>query len=76
VHSYCREYLKDVMKEVRAKLPGWQIRQAYAFKNSCGYEFHGPFGFYRFFGSKCDCLWSARAEGWIAYLDYTYKKEG
>jgi hypothetical protein len=45
-----------------------QRRESYAFKNSCGYEFHGPDGFYLFLGGKADCIFSARAEGWFAWL--------
>lgn len=68
-HNFCRCYLDEVMLAVNENVPKDRIEQAYAFKNSCGYEFHGPQGFYLFLGNKVDCLWAAKAEGWDAYLE-------
>jgi len=75
MHDYCRIWLREIMKEVRKDVPKDKIQMAYAFKNSLGYEFHGPDGYYEYLGSKVDCLYSARAEGWSRYLS-TFEGKG
>ena len=70
-HAFCQGYLRAVMEDVRKVIKDSSIRwQAYGFKTSFGYEFHGPDKFYVFLGHKADCLWSARAYGWQMYLDH------
>ena len=76
-HDYCRACLKDIMEQVKNNkyIKRRDIKDSYAFKNSCGYEFHGPSGFYYFFGDSTDCLFSTKAEGWMKYLEILEGKE-
>jgi formate-dependent nitrite reductase cytochrome c552 subunit len=67
-HPFCAGLLKEVMKDVNKHVSKAEIKNAHAFKNSAGYEFHGPKEFYVFLGTKVDCLSSAKAEGWSRYL--------
>lgn len=67
-HNFCRQVLKEVMKDVRKHVPIEQRRKVHTYKFS-GFgtgEFHGPNNFY-WHGSVC-CRWDARSNGWQAYL--------
>jgi len=67
-HDYCREYLKEVMKDVRKYVPNMERKKTWAYKYSYGnmVEFHGPHNFY-WHGKGC-CKYYAKAQGWQSYL--------
>jgi len=68
-HSFCRKLLAEVMKQVKVKVSKVEIESSWAYKNGVrSYEFHGPNNFY-VHGLNADCIWSAKADGWMKYLD-------
>jgi hypothetical protein len=77
-HLLCIKRLKEVMEEVRLVTASHQRKHCWAWKNTTGYEFHGPDGFHTFMSderdSMIDCLYAAKAEGWKRWL-HTKKKK-
>ena len=75
-HQFCRKSLAATMIVVRNSIPKDEAAEAWAWKNSAGYEFHGPRdrqtgrAFYRFYGRKVCCKWAAAFQGWTDYLDH------
>lgn len=66
-HSFCRQHLAMVMKDVREHTTDEQRRAAWAYNyGDESVEFHGPDNFY-WYGRGC-CKWHARAEGWQAWM--------
>ena len=68
-HTFCRLYVKEVMKAVRKYTTAEQRKKAWAWKmDSLGRtgEFHGPDDFY--WHGSAHCLWEARAKGWEAWM--------
>lgn len=68
-HDFCRILLSETLKDVKKVTTPEERKAAYAYKNSAGYEFHGPDGFYVFLGNKADCLSSAKANGWDKWME-------
>ena len=66
-HAFCRQLLKEVMVEVKAKFTKEQIKTAWAIGSNGRYEFHGPDKFFTSF--KADCVNAAKAEGWMKLLE-------
>ena len=69
-HSFCRAFLKEVMKDV--KKAGFKAGDAWVYNFGIGhhkqFEFHGPDGYYNTSVSQ-HCAYDAKANGWLAYLD-------
>ena len=70
--SFCRLRLGETMKAVRAVVSQDDVKKAWVWK-SPGYngnhvEFHGPNDFH--WSDDGCCLWSARSDGWEAYLQH------
>jgi len=60
---------------VRNSIAPAEVAEAWAWKTSLGYEFHGPRDketnrpFYRFYGRGPCCKYAAKFQGWNDYLD-------
>ena len=67
MHDFCRLLLKDVMKDVRKHVSVKDRKKSWVWETFGSYEFHGPNDFYTV--CKGDCKWSAKADGWIQYLE-------
>jgi len=69
-HAFCCTLLAAIMEDVRKHVPVKDRKKAWAYKytgfNAGTVEFHGPNDFY-WHGQGC-CKWTARTEGWSAYL--------
>lgn len=79
-HDYCRNFLKAIMQNVRRSTSKTTIKASWTYAYGDGtIEFHinkcseAPEGF--FWSSKNCCRWTARANGWIKYLEKKEKKE-
>ena len=66
-HTFCRKLLSSIMPEVRKHVSEKDIKSSWAWESFGSYEFHGPNDFYTV--CKGDCKWSAKADGWIRYLE-------
>ena len=72
--SYCRSRLAETMQHIRTIVSAEDIKQAWVWKcpslsyNGQHVEFHGPNNFH-WHDDGC-CLWSARSDGWNAYLQH------
>ena len=69
VHAFCRELLKQTMKEVRQHFTAEEIKGAWVYDagGRKEYEFHGANKEYMY-GLDADCTWSAKAAGWSKML--------
>lgn len=68
-HTFCRLYLRDVMRDVHSHTTKDERKVASGYKSSLpnSAEFWGPGGFY-WHGRAC-CVWEAKAKGWEAWLE-------
>lgn len=67
-HDFCRSLLTTTMQDVNPHTTVEQRKKSwgYVFDSLGSGEFHGPDDFY-WHGNAC-CLWSARSNGWDAWL--------
>ena len=79
-HDFCRSQLREAVTLARLRFTDEEIRSAWAYDVSGGrgnqFEFHGPNNYYNHDVKMSDCLWSAKAHGWFALLDWLDDADG
>ncbi len=75
-HAFCRVLLREVMLDVRPLTTVTERKDAwaYCYDDLGDVEFHGPSEFY-WSGEGC-CKWSARSQGWEAWLEKQEDRHG
>lgn len=65
-HEFCQQLLKEILKEVKQKVPDYKKGWSYKYQDG-KVEFH--FKKFYWYGRGC-CLYYAKATGWTHYLDH------
>lgn len=63
-HKFCRQLLKEAMREVKKEVPDYKKAWGYKYCDGC-VEFH--FKDFYWYGRGC-CLYYAKAMGWEHFL--------